>query len=124
MDEFVRDAARRLVEGLGKRTDLLNLMFIEVVEFNGQHVPALFQIVFPQILDFVQRFVDSRDELRPIPAMMLVRTFVGLFFSYVMTELLVGNQFPREMHDRALDTFVDIYLYGIIKNGSAAPEVT
>jgi hypothetical protein len=43
-----------------------------------------------------------------------LRTFLGLFFSYVMTELLMGQQMPEAMKQGALDHFVDIFLHGIL----------
>jgi hypothetical protein len=40
--------------------------------------------------------------------------FIGLFISYVITDLLLGSQMPEEMQVNALDRFVDIYLHGIL----------
>jgi hypothetical protein len=121
VDEFVHDAASKLVDALGHRKDFLNLMFIEMVEFNGKHIPEMFKLIFPQVLHFAQRFLDGRDELRPLPTLAIVRAFVGLFFSYYITELLIAEQMPDEMRENALDTFIDIYLYGIIKDGQSSP---
>jgi AcrR family transcriptional regulator len=115
VEEFVRDAARRMVDGLQGRTDFLNLMFIELVEFNGQHLPQFFQIIFPELMAFARRFLSERQELREIPLFILVRSFAGLFFSYVMTDIFIGEQMPAEGGERALDYFVDIYLRGILK---------
>lgn len=119
VEEFVRDAARRMVDGLQGRTDFLNLMFIELVEFNGQHLPQFFQIIFPELMAFARRFLSERQELRDIPLFVLVRSFAGLFFSYVMTDIFIGEQTPAEGGEQALDYFVDIYLHGILK-----PDVT
>jgi AcrR family transcriptional regulator len=117
IEELIRDAARGMIVGLGKRPDLLNLMFIELVEFKGRHVPQLFDIVFPQILSFVQRIAEMQSSLRPIPLPVLLRAFIGLFFSYYITELLLGDHFPVEHKDNTLDHFVDIYLHGILSDG-------
>ncbi|HJW90847.1 MAG TPA: helix-turn-helix domain-containing protein [Anaerolineales bacterium] len=117
VEELVQDAARRMVALLGgERTDFLNLMFIELVEFRGQHVPQLFTIMFPEVLAFAQRFVTGKDELRSIPLPVVVRAFIGLFFSYIITDILLGKQMPPEMEQNALDYFIDIYLHGILKD--------
>lgn len=113
--DFVRDAAYRMVVGWDERQDFLNLMFIELVEFKGEHIAELFNQYFPQTLEAVQRFVAGRDELRPIPIPILLRAFIGLFFSYIMTELLIGKQMPPALQQGALDHFVDIFLFGILK---------
>ena len=115
-EEFVRNAARLMVKQLGGRTDFLNLMFIELVEFHSQHFTMFSQMIYPQIKKFAERFRSDRQELREIPAMTVARAFVGLFFSYVITDILIGKQFPVQDRENALDYFIDIYLNGILKN--------
>ena len=122
IDEIVRDAAHRLVGNMEQRKDFLNLMFIEMVEFKGQHIPQIFQLVFPEIMEFAQRLVAKQSELRPIPALVVVRAFVGLFFSFLITDILIADQLPPDMRENALDYFVDIYLYGILKQGALVEE--
>jgi AcrR family transcriptional regulator len=118
LEEIIQDAAQRIVSGLGARTDFLNLMFIELVEFKGEHIPPIFQKIFPQLMSFAGRFLSDRPELRPIPPVVLIRAFVGLFFSYTITEIIIADQLPTEGRQGALDYFVDIYLHGILKDGS------
>jgi len=115
VEEALRTAANSIVGELDGRTDFLKLMFIELVEFNGQHIQQLFPSIFPHISRFAQRFLAGRDELRDVPPLMLVRSFIGFFFSYVVTEALVADQLPLEGRERALDYFLDIYLHGILK---------
>lgn len=114
IESFVQDAATRMVGNLDNRQDFLNLMFIELVEFNSQHIPQLFRTIFPHIMEFAQRFMESSQEIRAIPIPILVRAFIGLFFSYVITEIIIGRQLPPEMQEGALDHFIDIYLHGIL----------
>jgi AcrR family transcriptional regulator len=114
--ELVNDAAQRLVSNIEKRIDFLNLLFIELVEFNGQHLPRLFHFAFPQIMAFAQRALQDRPELRPIPLPILLRAFIGLFFSYVMTDILIGEQLSVEFRENSLEYFVDMFLHGILVN--------
>jgi AcrR family transcriptional regulator len=116
LEELFRDAARRMVEGFGVPLDFLNLVFIELVEFNGKHIPDLFNTIFPQLMEFGQRLTNQPEELRLIPLPILLRSFIGLFFSFVMTEIMLARQMPREMSEHAFEDFVDIYLHGILKN--------
>jgi len=118
IESFVRDAATKVVEVVKGRPDFLNLMFIELVEFNAAHVPDLFQIFFPQALAFVQRFFYNRQGLRPIPIPVLLRAFLGLFFSYVITDILMGDRMPLHMEKSSIDHFVDIFLHGILAEGN------
>jgi AcrR family transcriptional regulator len=113
-EAFVRSVGRTLVSELKNRPDVLKLMFIEIVEFNGQNMPYLFEQMFPQLQPLVQRFQFSSGSLRDIPALVMVRAFIGLFFSYFITEYLIGPIMPPQMQEHAFDYFVDIYLHGIL----------
>jgi AcrR family transcriptional regulator len=114
VEEFVRNAARSMLDELGRRPDFIKLMFIELVEFNGRDLPAMFKVVFPQILPLIQRFQTSQDKLRPIPPFILFRAFLGLFFSFYMTEFLLAGSPAMAMQENALDHFVDIFLHGVM----------
>jgi AcrR family transcriptional regulator len=116
-EAWVRDAAGRLVEALEQRPDFLNLMFIELVELNSVHITELFKNILPQAQLIAERFLNSQPGVRPIPPLILVRTFLGLFFSYYITEKIMGASAPPEFHHNAMDHFVDIYLKGILKDG-------
>jgi AcrR family transcriptional regulator len=115
IEEFVRDIASRLAQGMGERMEFIHLLFVELVEFKGSHIPQIYETVFPQVMDFTQRFIDGREELRPIPVTFLIQSFIGLYFSYVMTELIISKQESSELPPGDLDKFVDIFLHGILK---------
>ena len=112
METFVRQAARAMVDELGKRPDFIKLMLIEMVEFNGRNMPNMLKQVLPQVLPLIGKF--NTQNLRSIPPFVLFRAFLGLFFSYYMTELLLANTPAALMSDNALDHFVEIFLHGIL----------
>lgn len=114
LTEFVHNAAHALVEEMGRRPDFIRLMFIEIVEFNSKHMPTFFDEIFPEFLPLVQRFQAPEGELRPIPLPLLLRAFLGMFFSFYMTELITEHIDIPEMHENALDGFVEIFLHGIL----------
>jgi len=113
MDEFVRNAANRLVDELGKRPEFLNLMLIEMVEFKGKHVRTLFEKVFPDIMQLAERMSAFQGDLRPVPLPILMRAFIGMFFSYFLTGFLLKELMPPAMQENSLEGFVDIFLNGI-----------
>jgi AcrR family transcriptional regulator len=115
LTEFVYSAAHALVDELGKRPDFIRLMFIEILEFNSKHMPLFFEDIFPEFLPLVQRFQSTHEELRPIPPPLLLRAFLGMFFSFYMTELITEHMDIPEIHDKALDGFVEIFLHGILE---------
>jgi AcrR family transcriptional regulator len=123
-EAFIHEAARCMVNGIDNRLDFLNLVFIELVEFKGQHLPIILKKMYPLLLDFYQRFGEQVQELRPIPMPVAVRAFIGLFFSYLMTELIISNQMPAEFQEGAFDYFIEIYLHGVqVENYSTGNQL-
>ncbi len=80
-------------------------------------MPQLYRTYYPALMDFAQRFARVRGPLRPIPLPVILRAFIGLFFSYSMTELIIGSQLPAELKEHAFDHFVDIFLHGVLAKG-------
>lgn len=114
IEEFASDAAHTLIAELGHHPEFLNLLLIEIVEFKGEHVPLVFEKMFPMILELSQRLSNLRGDMREIPQFVLARAFLGMFFSFFITELLLNRTSFMESQVDALDHFVDIFLHGIL----------
>lgn len=114
LEEFVRNAAEKMIAALENRPDFFHLMFIEIIEFQSQHIPKLYQMFFPEVINTVQRFTQESERLRPIPLPMIIRIFIGIFFSHYILHHLVGAQLPPIMQENALEYNVDIFLRGIL----------
>ena len=114
VDAYVRDAARRLVSELNRQQDLLHIMFIELVEFNGAHIPPLYGRIAPELLKLTDVLQGKTGAVRAIPLPLLARAFLGFFFSYYMTEMMMPPAVRGVMGVDALDAFIDIYLHGIL----------
>ncbi len=114
IEVLVRDAAGRMIAELNRNQEFLNLVLIELVEFEGKHLPMMFEILFPHLMEFARRLQTVHGPLRDIPLLTVLRSFLGLFFSYFITELIIGNLLPEEMKVHSFDYFVDIYLHGIL----------
>lgn len=119
VEDFVRNAAHTLVAELGHHPDFLNLMLTEIVEFKASHVPGLFEKFLPMVLPLIQRLGGLDGNIRQIPPFVLARAFLGMFFSYYITEMLVARAMPPDMQINALDHFVDIFLHGVLVKETA-----
>ena len=118
VEELVSDAASRMIEALGQSQNLVGLMFIEQVEFNGKHISQMIKQYYPGLKEFVERLTQVHGTLRPFPKPVLLRAFIGLFFSYYMTErLIVEQQPPKHPHHNDFAYFVQIYLHGVLAEG-------
>ena len=119
LEQLVHDTVRRMAQVVEGRPDFMNLMFIEVVEFKSKHAQQLFTVLFPQGTQIMQHFADSYPEqIRSIPSPMVVRTFLGLFFGYYLTEIVLAPGAPLEFRENAQQYFIDIYLHGILASES------
>jgi len=116
IEGLTRDFAARITDTLRRRPDFLNLMFVEIVEFKGRHIPDLIEEILPQLVEIFQRYGERSAELRDIPLPVIIRAFVGLFLSYAITEVVftpaVASQFP----ENTMDLLVEILLHGIMRS--------
>lgn len=119
-EAFVRQAARAMVAELGRRPDFIKLMMIEMVEFNGRNMPGVIEQILPQVLPLIQRFGERKGMLRDMPAFVLFRAFLGLFFSYYITELMLSATPAAAFQGNALEAFVEIFLHGILASKEGA----
>jgi AcrR family transcriptional regulator len=115
-EEFLRNAARSMLNILERRPDFINLILIEVVEFNSRHLPHLFEEIYPRVAGVMQSFFQHRGALRPMPPQVVVRAFMGFFFSYFITNTMIRDYWLAIQDDSVLDDFVNIFLYGILAN--------
>jgi AcrR family transcriptional regulator len=113
-EELVRVAARRLVTALKDRPDLIKLIFIDVVEFQGKHLSAAYPEVAPGMERFAARLQRDPAALRSLSADSLLRGFFGLFFTFHMTEMLLGKPADPAVQTAALNDLTEIYLRGIL----------
>ncbi len=118
IESFVRNAAQAMVAELGRRPDFVKLIFIEMVEFQGRNLASLVPEILSQVLPLVQRFAAMRADLRNIPPPVLFRAFLGMFFSFYMTEYLLTNVEIPGLRENAFDHFIEIFLHGILKEGA------
>lgn len=115
---FVHHSAQRMLEALEQRPDFINLILIELVEFNSAHLPGLYESIFPRVVRAIEGFAQGQAELRDIPLPTVLRAFIGLMFSHFLTAKLLGSAFAPA--DKATDFshFVDIFLNGILREGA------
>ena len=78
------------------------------------YLPDFFELAFPLLLRFMQKFSRAPGPLRDIPTANLVRTFAGLMLGYKLTEQLLAFQMPADANTRAWDDMVEIFLHGIL----------
>ena len=117
VEALVCDAVQRMIAQLDRQPMFLNLIYIELVEFKAEHVSEMFDLFFPNLMEFAQRLQQLGGLRTDLPLPIVLRTFIGLFFSYVITDMLMGTQLPASARLHALDHFLTVYLHGILAVG-------
>jgi len=117
LDEFISNAARIVINELTSQPYYVKLMLIEIAEFNGRHGSALIKEIAPNMLPVFERMVKTRKELRVTHPAVLMRSFIGMVLSYMITEIIIANSIlSKVMPKNSLDAYVDIFLHGILKS--------
>lgn len=116
MEDFLGNAARVAIKELSSDPSFMKLMMIEVVEFNGIHGAAMIREVAPKMLPVFERVLKTRKNLRISNPALLMRSFIGMVISYVLTDLMISNSIlNKTMPKNPIDAYVDIYMHGIVK---------
>ena len=116
LEDFFKNAFHIIVSELGERPEFLNLMLIELVEFKGKHGAILLRELAPKILPIFERVVKGRKGLRVTNPAVLMRSFIGLIVSYLITDMIIANSVINKLMPKDIsDAYVDIYLHGILK---------
>jgi AcrR family transcriptional regulator len=123
LEEFIRQASARVWQAVqGRKSQLMPLLFIEVVEFQGKHLSALAESLFPRVVKYVQRYDPVAEHRRPLPDAVILRAFISLMAGHLMIETALGRSLVFQQTDYAwLDSAVDIFLHGVFDNQAGAP---
>lgn len=119
IEAFLKNAVQVAITELTSQPYYIKLMLIEIVEFNGKHGSKLIKEIAPKVLPVFEKVVKSRKNLRVTHPAVLMRSFIGMVVSYLITDIVIANSIiSKLMPKNAMDMYVDIYLHGIMK-----PEV-
>jgi len=110
---FVQDASRRMLAIWRKQPENMHLHLIELIEFQGKHLPAIFEDAFGRMTGILRERTYTNQELSESPGM-LSGALLGLFFAYLMTDSSPGMSDILGTGQNAFDYFTDAYLHGVI----------
>jgi AcrR family transcriptional regulator len=116
VEEFFKNAFHIVTSELAGRPEFVNLMFIELVEFRGKHGALLLKEIAPKVLPVFEKVIKSRKNLRVTNPALLLRSFIGMEISYLITEMMISNSMISKLMPKNIEeAYVDIYLHGILK---------
>jgi AcrR family transcriptional regulator len=118
-EAMIRDVSRRVYKIIRKRKELLHLLFIEMVEFEGQHLGKIFEIGGERVFAFVRKLQQSKDQFRPISTGNIFLSIVGLLLSQWLLETAFLKNMTIPGTDDHFEAAVDIFLYGVLSREGA-----
>ncbi|MGH2582151.1 MAG: TetR/AcrR family transcriptional regulator [Anaerolineales bacterium] len=113
-EELIRNVALRAFKSIRKRKELLHLLFIEIVEFDGKHLGEIFRTISPRVLKFLGRLPITKGELRPISKPNILMSMVGLVMSQWIIEAVFLKNIKLPGTKNHFDAALDIYLHGVL----------
>jgi AcrR family transcriptional regulator len=116
LEDFFRHAFHLIINEMGKRPEFVNLMLIELVEFKGKHGAVMLREIGPKMLPVFEKVIKSRKNLRIANPAFLMRSFIGIVVSYMITEMIISNSMiSKLMPKNTEDAYIDVFLHGILK---------
>jgi AcrR family transcriptional regulator len=112
--ELIRDAAHRLAREVETSPGVVRLVFVELVDLGGKHVPELTQAMLPVLRKFLEKVYATGEITRPQDPLVFFSAFVGMLVGYAFTHAFV-DQLPYQAQTAAsLDTFIETFLWGVL----------
>ena len=116
MEDFLGNAAKVVIKELTSHPYYIKLLLIEISEFNGAHGAVLIKEIAPKLLPVFERIITTRKNLRVSNPALLMRSFIGMVISYMITDMLISNSILNKLLPKnPIDAYVDIYMHGILK---------
>ncbi|MEK7440531.1 MAG: TetR/AcrR family transcriptional regulator [Chloroflexota bacterium] len=116
IEEFVHDAAGKMRVGIdGVEDQLMPLVMIDLVEFQGRYLKRLATKLIPKLLPFVEKFGKRKGKLRAIPTPIMLRTFMLMLVGFLLTEMIIKGTPLKLMRYDWFDGMIEIYLHGIVQ---------
>jgi AcrR family transcriptional regulator len=118
VEDYLRQLARVLYAGLtDAKSQLLPLIFIELVEFQGAHMRQLFGRAAPAVWKYAdERLKTLRGRLRPYSLPLILRAFISLLIGMVLTDMVLKDTpLFKPLKINWLEGVMDIFLHGILE---------
>lgn len=117
---FLRNLLRTVVPLLHRRLDFLQLVLIDLQEFEGRMFGSFLQRVIPRFVGAIHRITGFPEMRTDLSTPVLLRTIVSAIIGYLFTEMVARSPaldylpFPPVLGDEWLDGLVSILIHGMI----------
>jgi AcrR family transcriptional regulator len=112
---LLRYIIRQVVGIIEHDSDLLNLLMIELVEFEGRHIPSLFENLYPMMQELALLIRQHELELKDYPSFTVLQSLISMIWGYFLTNRLLSH-LPSAPPLMSLEDYIEIYLSGILNH--------
>jgi len=116
-EELIHNITGKVYKMIHKRKELLYLLFVEIVEFEGRHLNEIYKIGGIRVLGFIDKLRKTRSQFRDISSGNLFISILGLMLSQWMLETSFTHNVPLPGVKNHFEVAVDIFLHGILAEG-------
>ncbi len=114
VETILRGVAKRVYMLLQGRREMMNLLFSELVEFEGRHISVIFELMSPRVFAFFAKLRRATGELRPISDPNLLLNVIGLVMAHWMLDAVFLSNLKLPTTSKHFEVGVDIFLHGIL----------
>ncbi|MEM8861747.1 MAG: TetR/AcrR family transcriptional regulator [Chloroflexota bacterium] len=114
--EMIRNLTHLIFSEFKKEPQLLNLMFIELVELEGDNLAALFPQVQPRIFIFLQKISAQQPNWRIPNPIIFLRSYIGFIIGFYITDRFMPKAFGPSDAAGDLDDYLEIFFHGLFKD--------
>ncbi len=113
-EALIRDAAQRIVQDVEADPGVLNLVFVELIDLRGAHLPELIRAMYPQVQRFVEKVYASGQIALPRDPLVFFSAFVGMLVGYAFTHVFLDKAPEAPISDRSLERYIETFLWGVV----------
>lgn len=116
-EALIRDAAHRMAKEVEASHGVISLIFIELVDLGGKHIPELAQATLPQLQAFLDKVYRSGKVTRLRDPVTFFSAFIGVMFGYAFAHVYLDGLPGLPRSDRSLEEYIETFLWGVLCDG-------
>lgn len=115
LEAFLYNAAQRFMNTFTERPELLRILMIELFDFDGAHLPLLFDALWPKAYSFTQRLTAIDARLCWLTPLAFMRLFLGTLIGFHISGMLLSKlPVPQVQQLGTLDELVAVLMHGLL----------
>lgn len=122
LEEFVRNAAQGFLDTFRERPELLRIFMIEMIDFDGAHIPYFFETMEAKTTYLHERLVALDERFCTMAPLTFARLFLGTLIGFYITGKLLSRVPPPHVQTiGTTDDLVQVLVHGLIAAAASSP---